>query len=338
MDKLLSILVPVWNMEACLPMCLDSLIRQPFGDEVEALFVDDGSTDGSAALIEAAGGRCHQVRLIHQPNAGVSAARNRLLQEAQGRYIAWLDADDVFEDDWYEALRPQLLAGAEMVLFDWTEFSEDGTLEMAFGPESCVLSAAKLRQELADGDRIFSHLWSKVLPRAAYARLAVDGRVFDEKVAFAEDYSVMHRLTFPVQQCQYLHRRLYRYRQRSESLVHERAIHEENLFLLSELGAKRREWYLAHGVSIRGELGRLLPLVQLLWNLAKQGRTKEPVWRHRYAEGVSFVRRRLRDLWQKPLPRSVRLAALVLASGLAPQAAVLRNKFRRLVPKRRKMA
>lgn len=209
---------------------------------------------------------------------------------------------------------------------------------MDFGTETRMLPAAELRQELADGAKIFSHLWSKVLPRADYERMARDGRVFDERVAFAEDYSVMHKLTFPVQQCLYLHRRLYCYRQRPESLVHESAILEENLWLLSELGAKRREWYIAHGVPIRGELGRLLPLVQLLWILAKEGRTQAPVWRERYAEGVSFVHRRFRDLWQRPLPRSVRAAGLLLASGLAPQAAVLRNAFRRLVPKRRKMA
>ena len=76
-EPLLTYIVPVYNTAAYLPRCLQSIIDQPIAaDDYEVLVVDDGSTDGSSAVVERYARDYRQVRLLGQQNAGVSAARN----------------------------------------------------------------------------------------------------------------------------------------------------------------------------------------------------------------------------------------------------------------------
>ena len=93
---LLSYVVPVYNAADYLAVCIDSLRRQTLGD-IEMIFVDDGSTDCSNEILAEAAQRDGRIRVIHQTNAGVGAARNRGIQEAKGKYIAFVDADDYLD-------------------------------------------------------------------------------------------------------------------------------------------------------------------------------------------------------------------------------------------------
>jgi len=88
-----SVLIPCFNQGRYLPETLESLIAQTFSDW-EALIVDDGSTDDSAAIAERFCARDKRFRLIRQDNAGVAAARNRAIAESRGQYLLPLDADD----------------------------------------------------------------------------------------------------------------------------------------------------------------------------------------------------------------------------------------------------
>ena len=93
MNPLISVIIPVYNAEQFLPACLDSVLHQDY-PSFEILVIDDGSTDGSAALIDRYAAREPRIVALHQRNAGVSAARNRGVAEARGEYIAFVDADD----------------------------------------------------------------------------------------------------------------------------------------------------------------------------------------------------------------------------------------------------
>ena len=93
---LLSYVVPVYNAADYLAVCIDSLRRQTLGD-IEMIFVDDGSTDGSSEILAEAAQRDGRIRVIHQANAGVGAARNRGMDEAKGKYLAFVDGDDYLD-------------------------------------------------------------------------------------------------------------------------------------------------------------------------------------------------------------------------------------------------
>ncbi len=91
MSPRVSVLIPSWNREEYLGEAIESVLAQTYRD-FEIVVVDDGSTDGTAELV----GRYGGVRYIWQPHSGISAARNRALEEARSELIAWLDSDDLY--------------------------------------------------------------------------------------------------------------------------------------------------------------------------------------------------------------------------------------------------
>lgn len=103
MTPVVSVLIPVYNAEKYLDACLDSLSKQTFSN-FEIICLDDGSQDSSAKVLQAAVRREPRLRVISQPNAGVAAARNRLLSEARGKYAAFVDADDWVRPEYLQAL------------------------------------------------------------------------------------------------------------------------------------------------------------------------------------------------------------------------------------------
>jgi len=103
MDIHVSVIVPVYNAECYLAECLDSLLAQTLAG-CEFVCVDDGSRDGSPAILEAYRRRDSRIRVIRQDNAGASAARNRGLEAARGAWIGFADADDTVQPEYYERL------------------------------------------------------------------------------------------------------------------------------------------------------------------------------------------------------------------------------------------
>ena len=91
----ISIVIPIYNVERWLPKCLDSVLSQTLAD-FEVLCVDDGSTDGSAAILEEYSQRDGRIKVFHQENAGAGSARNHGLDEATGEYVVFMDPDDFY--------------------------------------------------------------------------------------------------------------------------------------------------------------------------------------------------------------------------------------------------
>lgn len=107
----LSIIIPVYNVEKYLRKCVISLVHQDF-ENYEVILVDDGSTDGSSKicdeLCETISDERLAIRVIHQPNAGVGAARNAGLKVAKGEYVCFVDSDDYWEPNVLGALMAQI--------------------------------------------------------------------------------------------------------------------------------------------------------------------------------------------------------------------------------------
>lgn len=117
-----SIIIPVYNVEDYLHQCLDSVLCQDFSDW-EVVCVNDGSTDGSAAILEDYVAKDARFRLVTQPNGGLSAARNAGLDAAQGEYILFLDSDDWLVENALMVLSTNL-SGEDMLCFSGRRFFE----------------------------------------------------------------------------------------------------------------------------------------------------------------------------------------------------------------------
>ncbi|MCR5628586.1 glycosyltransferase [Eubacterium sp.] len=102
-QDLVSIIVPVYNVENYLSQCLNSLKRQMYNN-IEIILVDDGSTDGSGVILDDFAKNESRAKIIHQENMGVSAARNKGLENATGKWVAFVDSDDWVERDYIDRL------------------------------------------------------------------------------------------------------------------------------------------------------------------------------------------------------------------------------------------
>lgn len=100
---MISVIVPVYNVEAYLRRCVRSLLRQTHKD-LEILLINDGSTDNSGTICDKLAATDSRIRVVHKANGGLSDARNVGLDMAEGEYIAFLDSDDWADPTWLEAL------------------------------------------------------------------------------------------------------------------------------------------------------------------------------------------------------------------------------------------
>lgn len=137
MDKVfISIIVPVYNVEKYLRECLDC-ISQLKAFSWEAILVDDGSTDTSGQICNEYAKQDSRFRVIHQKNAGVSAARNAGLDAAKGEWIWFVDSDDSINPD-FEISNPEVLNDADYVLFDMRKFRDGEELNSLDHQKSTV--------------------------------------------------------------------------------------------------------------------------------------------------------------------------------------------------------
>lgn len=217
----LSLLFPMYRVEPWLAACIASLKPQ-LEDGIELVFVDDASPDGSAALVEQL---LPQARLIRQPeNRGVSAARNRLLDEARGDYLWFIDPDDLVEPGALARLkalidqhRPDLLSCDFRVFDDGpsTESVKPRHRHIASfeGPAGVLMDDVnqRLRGFFVHGQ---FHPWSKVVRRACWpaALRFPEGRVF-------EDMHVYPRLMLHTPRHLHVNEVWIAYRQRGNSLL-----------------------------------------------------------------------------------------------------------------------
>lgn len=102
-EEKISVIVPVYRVEAYLPRCLDSILAQSYSN-LEVILVDDGSPDQSGEICDEYARRDKRIRVIHQINQGVSAARNAGLAVATGEWIGFVDGDDWIDPEMYEYL------------------------------------------------------------------------------------------------------------------------------------------------------------------------------------------------------------------------------------------
>ena len=137
MDKPgISVIVPVYNCEQYFPKMIAGLQNQKYGD-FELLLIDDGSTDGSSALCDQFSAQDLRVRVIHQKNGGVSNARNRGLEEACGKHVVFVDADDRIKPRYLlDLITAAKKLGTDrtgtLILSDYQPFSESGEEKRRF--------------------------------------------------------------------------------------------------------------------------------------------------------------------------------------------------------------
>lgn len=115
-SPLISVVIPVYNVEKYINQCLDSILKQTYSN-LEILLTDDGSTDNSGNICDEYSRKDNRIKIFHQQNKGVSAARNNGIRHANGDFISFIDPDDFIDKDFYEYLLNQIHKSDSDIVF-----------------------------------------------------------------------------------------------------------------------------------------------------------------------------------------------------------------------------
>lgn len=200
----ISVIVPIYNAEKTIRKCVDSLLAQTFQD-FEILLIDDGSPDQCGAICDEYAKLDSRVRVIHQENQGVSAARQCGIDHAQGEYTIHADPDDWVEPEMLEELYKKAKEDdADMVICDFYENTYKGQKYIKQQPSS--LERRVVLKEL------FKHLhgatWNKLIRQDSYK---MSGARFPDGISFCEDLYVNAAMLLFEIRVSYLNKAFYHY-------------------------------------------------------------------------------------------------------------------------------
>ncbi|MBQ0071041.1 MAG: glycosyltransferase family 2 protein, partial [Spirochaetales bacterium] len=124
-EPLISVIVPVYKVEAYLPLCVESILNQTYGN-LEIILVDDGSPDQCGRMCDEYGKKDSRILVLHQENKGLSDARNAGLEKARGEYISFVDSDDWVSPYYIEHLYQSMTSGHVDLVKAWFLPFQDG--------------------------------------------------------------------------------------------------------------------------------------------------------------------------------------------------------------------
>lgn len=166
-----SVIVPVYNVIDYLPNFITMLKKQDLAD-IEILLIDDGSTDGSAEILDDLTMNHPSFSVIHQPNSGVAAARNRGLQMARGQYICFIDPDDAISANYFEDLKSAAEnTQADLYITDWHKIKDTSVEKHSLSEKNLAshLDSEIVLRTIMRSDTILGSLWAKVFSRRLFA-------------------------------------------------------------------------------------------------------------------------------------------------------------------------
>lgn len=216
---IVSIVIPVYNAERDLPECLDAIREQTF-TQWEAILVDDGSPDGSARICDEAAKNDPRFRVIHKENGGVSTARNAGIEAAKGKYLMFIDADDLVVKTYVQKMvEAAETYGTDLVMCGFNRFGTDWTTDYRFSPFYISFSRRKEEFLMLYTETVTNmfglSIWAKLF-RTAIIR--ENGIRFDTTISYEEDCVFMADCYPYFNTFAAIGEPLYRYRQQEESL------------------------------------------------------------------------------------------------------------------------
>lgn len=195
MDTRLSVIIPIFNARRYLKPCIDSILCQTVSD-FELVLVDDGSTDDSSILCDEYKMRDSRIKVVHQQNKGVSAARNAGIDNATGKYIVFVDSDDSVEPTFLETIQKEM-SDFDILFWGNTYHYADGltlihspNATIAADRDSCEQEILKLKAN-SEGFEYFGYTWSKAFRRDLIEKASIrftEGLSYREDELFTADY------------------------------------------------------------------------------------------------------------------------------------------------------
>ncbi|MBQ6293284.1 MAG: glycosyltransferase family 2 protein [Lachnospiraceae bacterium] len=238
----ISVIVPVYKVEAWLDICVKSLVNQTFRD-LEIILVDDGSPDGCPQICDVWADRDERIRVIHQQNGGLSAARNSGIRAASGELIAVIDSDDWVDPDMLETMEKALAeSGADIAVCGFVHEYEDSDAQgEAVLPGEGVLSRKEALAKVAGPQGVvFIVAWNRLCRREIYDKvLFPEGKIHEDEFTAHEILGAAERIVT-------VNKPFYHYLHRAKSIM-SNGDREEDHINNAEFLALRWDYFREHG-------------------------------------------------------------------------------------------
>jgi len=286
-QPLISLVVPIYNVENYLWSCLDSIAKQTYSN-IEILLVNDGSPDGSATICQEFVAKDSRFRYIEKENGGLSDARNAGIAEAKGEFLSFVDSDDWIEPTYVEDLyRAALLNDAEVVVSNYQEFHQERNVylihlfedyyETHYSGEEVIQQLPLLERK----DFSFTTSWGILFARRLFDTISFP------KGKTIEDTRTNYRLFAESCRSTYIHKALYNHRVGVNSISSR--ITEKLLVDVLECLMERMAVYAVKGWNVADERENVLTNLKMRYNQAKEAGLQNTDIFKRYAELLTLL-------------------------------------------------
>lgn len=209
MEDLISVIIPVYNVEQYLDRCLQSVVNQTYKN-LEIILVDDGSTDASATICDNWKEKDSRVFVLHQENAGASAARNNGLQYARGRYLTFIDSDDWIDANMLDFFVNRIVENdSDMVISDLFSCGKNKTILEQWDGKRCLEHFFRTRGE-GDTHTVCGRLYKR--------EMLVDFRFLEGRMN--EDVLATYEFAVRCKKAIYTSKIFYHYEKNMEGVTH----------------------------------------------------------------------------------------------------------------------
>lgn len=213
-NPLISIIIPVYNVEPYLQQCVDSVLKQSYKN-IEVFLVDDGSKDRSPELCDKYAQQDARIKVIHKENGGQGDARNKALDIAEGEYITFVDSDDYLDDNYVQYLFDLLQHNnADISICETYVFFDDKIKQDYNTNESIeVMSSFEALKRLLLKKGLIAAPWCKMYRKEVFKDVRYPGG------CYYEDLAVIHKLFLNSKSVVVSQKKTYFYRQRQNSTM-----------------------------------------------------------------------------------------------------------------------
>lgn len=226
----ISVICPVYNTKKYLRKCLESVLNQTYSD-IELICIDDGSSDGSELIVDELAAKDSRMVVVHQENAGESAARNAGLKLATGDYRTFIDCDDWIEPNMYELLIQSVEKNnVEIAACSWVEEFEENPIVVK--NKGILESESFSRDQLfyyiynRDTYRSFGFMWDKLYKKECFYDENGELFLFDETMKLGGDIIYLAQLVSRCKRASFVDFAGYHYLQRKDSGCHTGTVKE----------------------------------------------------------------------------------------------------------------
>lgn len=210
---LISVIVPIYNVEDYLDRCVNSLVNQTYKN-LEIILVDDGSPDSCPGICDEWSQRDSRIKVVHKENSGLSDARNAGVKVATGDIISFIDSDDWVEFDMYEKMYQRMCSDKSDIVSCGTKWVyEDGLLLRDVATSNEVLETYDAMKEIIVDGKLKQHVWNKLYKKDLILDIPFEKGKYHEDVFWS--YQVFGR----VKKVSLMDESFYNYVQREGSIM-----------------------------------------------------------------------------------------------------------------------